>query len=171
MDVVSTQWFPFLVPGDSQPQKIFDRHSSLAGCQVINYRTDHSLNWLLLVGISASKNHVIGSMQLYSVEGKVSQPIEGHAAAFSQFKIPGNAKESTLLCYAVRNTAGKGTVKVNCLLLLIYIHHAIPLSFSLSLPPTLPHSLFLPLFLSLPPSFSLSFSPSLPPFLPPAAYH
>ena len=27
-------------------------------------------------------------MQLYSVERKVSQPIEGHAAAFAQFKMP-----------------------------------------------------------------------------------
>ena len=39
--------------GDSQPQKVFDRHSSLAGCQIINYRADAALKWLLLVGISA----------------------------------------------------------------------------------------------------------------------
>lgn len=39
--------------GDSQPQKIFDRHSSLAGCQIINYRTDEKLSWLVLIGISA----------------------------------------------------------------------------------------------------------------------
>ena len=39
--------------GDSQPEKVFDRHSSLAGCQIINYRADASLKWLLLVGISA----------------------------------------------------------------------------------------------------------------------
>lgn len=39
--------------GDSQPQKVFDRHSSLAGCQIINYRTDAKQQWLLLIGISA----------------------------------------------------------------------------------------------------------------------
>ena len=39
--------------GDSQPVKMFDRHSTLAGCQIINYRTDEKLNWLLLIGISA----------------------------------------------------------------------------------------------------------------------
>ena len=33
---------------------------------------------------------VVGAMQLYSVERKVSQPIEGHAAAFIQFKMEGN---------------------------------------------------------------------------------
>ena len=101
-----------LFPGDSQPQKIFDRHTSLAGCQIINYRTDHALKWLLLVGISAQAHRVLGSMQLYSVERKVSQPIEGHAAAFSQFKIPGNAEESTLFGFAVRNAAGAGKVRL-----------------------------------------------------------
>ena len=32
---------------------MFDRHSSLVGCQIINYRADKALKWLLLVGISA----------------------------------------------------------------------------------------------------------------------
>ena len=45
-------------------------------------------------------------MQLYSVERNVSQPIEGHAAAFSQFKMEGNQQESTLFCFAVRGAAG-----------------------------------------------------------------
>ncbi|XP_078197656.1 clathrin heavy chain 2 isoform X19 [Callithrix jacchus] len=45
-------------------------------------------------------------MQLYSVDRKVSQPIEGHAAAFAEFKIKENAKPSTLFCFAVRNSTG-----------------------------------------------------------------
>ena len=45
-------------------------------------------------------------MQLYSVERKVSQPIEGHAAAFAQFKMEGNPEFSTLFCFAVRSAAG-----------------------------------------------------------------
>lgn len=56
-------------------------------------------------------------MQLYSVERKVSQPIEGHAASFAQFKIEGNAEESTLFCFAVRGQAGgkvTGFYKHNC---------------------------------------------------------
>lgn len=49
--------------GDSQPYKMFDRHSSLAGCQIINYRTNQDATWLLLIGISAqvhtkSKEHI-----------------------------------------------------------------------------------------------------------------
>lgn len=45
-------------------------------------------------------------MQLYSVDRKVSQPIEGHAAAFAEFKSEGNAKPATLFCFAVRSPTG-----------------------------------------------------------------
>ena len=45
-------------------------------------------------------------MQLYSVDRKVSQPIEGHAAAFGEFKVEGNTKLSTLFCFAVRSPGG-----------------------------------------------------------------
>ena len=50
------KFFPLFFPsiiGDSQPFKMFDRHSSLAGCQIINYRTNKDATWLLLIGISA----------------------------------------------------------------------------------------------------------------------
>lgn len=46
--------------GDSQPQKMFDRHTNLAGCQIINYRTDAKQQWLLLIGISAQVNTYLG---------------------------------------------------------------------------------------------------------------
>jgi len=98
--------YHWTMEGDSQPTKVFDRHSSLAGCQIINYRTDHKQQWLLLIGISAQQNRVVGAMQLYSVERKVSQPIEGHAAAFSQFKMDGNPEQSTLFCFGVRGAQG-----------------------------------------------------------------
>lgn len=32
--------------------KVFDRHSSLSDCQIINYRVDDGLKWLALVGIA-----------------------------------------------------------------------------------------------------------------------
>lgn len=56
-------------------------------------------------------------MQLYSVERKVSQPIEGHAAAFAEFKIEGNAKPTTLFCFAVHSSTG-GKVRSTLLCLL-----------------------------------------------------
>lgn len=76
-------------------------------------------------------------MQLYSVDRKVSQPIEGHAAAFGEFKVEGNANPSTLFCFAVRSQAGgKVTTssstaptmeslikkRLNCLFSLLQLH-------------------------------------------------
>ncbi|XP_054546712.1 clathrin heavy chain 2 isoform X2 [Talpa occidentalis] len=104
--VTETAVYHWSVDGDSQPVKMFDRHASLAGCQIIHYRTDKCQKWLLLIGISAQQNRVVGAMQLYSVDRKVSQPIEGHAAAFAEFKSEGNAKSATLFCFAVRSPIG-----------------------------------------------------------------
>lgn len=57
-------------------------------------------------------------MQLYSTERKVSQPIEGHAACFTQFKMEGNASPSNLFCFSLRTpTSGK----VNLLKFYLYL--------------------------------------------------
>ncbi|KAL0267213.1 UNVERIFIED_CONTAM: hypothetical protein PYX00_009551 [Menopon gallinae] len=109
--VTDSYVYHWSMEGDSIPQKMFDRHSSLNSCQIINYRTDPKQLWLLLIGISAQSNRVAGAMQLYSVERKCSQPIEGHAAAFAQFKMDGNAEMSTLFCFAVRSVQG-GTLHI-----------------------------------------------------------
>ncbi|WAR01555.1 LOW QUALITY PROTEIN: CLH1-like protein [Mya arenaria] len=101
-----TAVFHWPMEGDSQPQKMFERHSNLQGCQIINYRTDPKQQWLLLIGISAQQNRVVGAMQLYSVERKVSQPIEGHAAAFASLKVDNNPNPSTIFCFAVRGPQG-----------------------------------------------------------------
>lgn len=60
--------FHWSMEGESSPVKMFDRHSSLSGCQIINYRCDPSMKWLILIGISAQQSRVVGAMQLYSVE-------------------------------------------------------------------------------------------------------
>ncbi|XP_016099575.1 clathrin heavy chain 1-like [Sinocyclocheilus grahami] len=104
--VTDTAVYHWSMEGDSQPIKVFDRHASLAGCQIINYRTDEQQKWLLLIGISAQQNRVVGAMQLFSVDRKVSQPIEGHSAAFGLYKLEGNPNASTLFCFGVRGQAG-----------------------------------------------------------------
>jgi len=104
--VTENSVYHWSMEGDSTPQKMFDRHATLNGCQIINYRTDAKQQWLLLVGISALQHRVAGNMQLYSVERKVSQAIEGHAAAFSTFKMEVNPEPSTLFCFAVRSPQG-----------------------------------------------------------------
>ncbi|KAG8994614.1 hypothetical protein FRB94_012647 [Tulasnella sp. JGI-2019a] len=94
----------------SAPQKIFDRHASLSGAQIINYRVTTDEKWLVLVGIAGNTDpngfKVKGAMQLYSRERGVSQPIEGHAAAFAEMKIDGSATPTKLFTFAVRTATG-----------------------------------------------------------------
>lgn len=65
--VTDAACYHWTIEGESPPTKIFDRHGSLQGCQIINYRASGDLKWLLLVGISAVGGAVKGAMQLYSV--------------------------------------------------------------------------------------------------------
>lgn len=95
----------------SPPQKVFDRHPTLVGAQIINYRASADEKWLVLVGISGNTTNpsafkVKGAMQLYSRDRQVSQPIEGHAAAFAELKIDGNANPTKLFTFAVRTATG-----------------------------------------------------------------
>ena len=45
-------------------------------------------------------------MQLYSKEKNVSQPIEGHAAAFHSYTCEGATSPSTLFTFAAKGAAG-----------------------------------------------------------------
>lgn len=89
----------------SEPVKMFDRHASLASSQIINYRADPSEEWLVLIGISAAgEGRVVGRLQLYSTEKKISQPIEGHAACFASIDLEGYP--TTLFVFASKTAAG-----------------------------------------------------------------
>lgn len=104
--VTDTSVYHWNLEGESPPTKMFDRHSTLAGNQIINYRADTDGKFLVLIGIAARDSRVVGSMQLYSTERKVSQPIEGHAACFLQYKMEGNPHPSNLFCFSIRNQTG-----------------------------------------------------------------
>jgi len=95
----------------SPPQKMFDRHASLAGAQIINYRITTEEKWFVLVGIAGNASNpaafkVKGAMQLYSKERGVSQAIEGHAAAFAELKLDGGQSPTNLFTFAVRTATG-----------------------------------------------------------------
>ena len=95
----------------SAPQKVFDRHPTLAGAQIINYRVTSDEKWLVLIGISGNSTNpsafkVKGSMQLYSRDRGVSQPIEGHAASFAEIKQDGHQMPTKLFTFAVRTATG-----------------------------------------------------------------
>jgi clathrin heavy chain len=95
----------------SEPVKMFDRHDSLASSQIINYRSDVSEEWLVLVGISAQEGgRVGGNLQLYSVTKKISQAIEGHAATFAMLNLDGHP--TTLFVFASKTAAGVSRLHV-----------------------------------------------------------
>jgi clathrin heavy chain len=88
-----------LADGQAPPVKVFDRNPALATAQIINYRVSPDEKWCLLGGISsgATANVVNGNMQLYSIEKKVSQPLQGHAAAFATLKLTGREDAQVMM--------------------------------------------------------------------------
>jgi len=100
--------FHWSMEGDTQPQKVFDRHASLSDCQIINYKTSPDEKWMVLVGIKSEPGtqRIVGAMQLYSKEKNVSQPIAGHAAAFHSYMCEGYTTPSTLFTFANKDAAG-----------------------------------------------------------------
>lgn len=95
--------YHWTLDGPETPTKIFERHASLNDSQIINYRSDSKGKWLCLVGIAQSEGRIVGNMQLYSIERKVSQAIEGHACAFADFTPDGATGPSTLFTFAKRS--------------------------------------------------------------------
>ncbi|KAI9024950.1 hypothetical protein CLU79DRAFT_745569 [Phycomyces nitens] len=110
--VTTSVVYHWSIEGDSPPVKMFERHANLAGCQIINYRTSADQKWLVLVGISAQQGRVVGSMQLYSKERGVSQPIEGHAAAFAEIKLEDSPHPTKLFSFAVRSANGTAKLQI-----------------------------------------------------------
>lgn len=102
---------------NAPPQKMFDRHASLSGAQIINYRITSDEKWFVVVGIAGNTTNpaafkVKGAMQLYNKDRGVSQAIEGHAAAFAELKLDGSSNPTKLFAFSVRNaTSGKVCLK------------------------------------------------------------
>jgi len=104
--VTSDAVYHWSIEGNSKPTKIFEKHEKIAQSTIINYRTDATNKWLLLCGLGRSQSgQMLGSMQLYSVDRSVTQPIEGHAACFLEFKMP-NGKSATVVCIAANTDKG-----------------------------------------------------------------
>lgn len=92
------------IEGTGGPKKIFDRHSSLENCQIINYKCNSDLSWCFLVGIYAKDQGVGGTIQLFSQSKSASQIIDGHAAAFADLLMKSEYSTYTvkLFCFASR---------------------------------------------------------------------
>ncbi|KAH8096034.1 hypothetical protein JL720_3378 [Aureococcus anophagefferens] len=98
--VTPTAVFHWSIEGTSEPVKVLDRHASLGeGTQVINYQVSPDEKWCLLMGISQAGGVIQGNMQLYSVEKKVSQTLQGHAGCFHSMAVPGRSDPAQVLIF------------------------------------------------------------------------
>jgi clathrin heavy chain len=99
--VTATAVYHWALDASSVPGKMFDRHASLGpNTQIINYKVSPDSKWCLLGGISAGAGGAVnGNMQLFHVEKKLSQPLQGHAGAFATIKIRGRDDPAQLLVF------------------------------------------------------------------------
>eukprot|EP00542_Grammatophora_oceanica_P019816 CAMPEP_0194047086 /NCGR_PEP_ID=MMETSP0009_2-20130614/23549_1 /TAXON_ID=210454 /ORGANISM="Grammatophora oceanica, Strain CCMP 410" /LENGTH=1700 /DNA_ID=CAMNT_0038692601 /DNA_START=222 /DNA_END=5324 /DNA_ORIENTATION=- len=99
--ITATSVYHWALDGTSAPVKVFDRHQTLGpNTQIINYKVSPDGKWCVIGGISAGAGGTVnGNMQLYSIEKKVSQPLQGHAAAFAMIKIIGREDPAQCLVF------------------------------------------------------------------------
>jgi clathrin heavy chain len=98
--VTATAVYHWSLQGSEDPTRIFDRHATLgANSQIINYCVSPDGKWCLLGGISSGASGINGNMQLYSMDKKVSQPLQGHAAAFATIKVMGRDDPAQVLVF------------------------------------------------------------------------
>mmetsp|Transcript_16634 Transcript_16634/g.24631 ORF Transcript_16634/g.24631 Transcript_16634/m.24631 type:complete len:1761 (+) Transcript_16634:142-5424(+) len=88
------------IEGTEGPIKRFDRDSKLEANQIIGYTVSMDRKWCLLTGISQTSPGVImGTMQLYSEEKRVSQILNGHTGTFALINRPGRDVPAQVLCF------------------------------------------------------------------------
>lgn len=98
--VTDTAVFHWRVGAD-EPVHIFDRHASLASAQIVAYVADRSAKWLAIVGITPDKGKsAVGSLQLFSVDKRLSQILPAHAATFAYVAM--QSYTATLFVFASR---------------------------------------------------------------------
>jgi len=98
---------------NSAPEKIFQRGGKLAEAttQVISYAASSPPSWCLLTGISTQDQGrtIDGSMQLYSVEKKQQQLLEGHAGCFGNVAVADGEAPAGLFAFSERKVGSVQT--------------------------------------------------------------
>jgi len=103
--VTSAAVYHWRADDQSEPEKIFERHPSLANAQITGYRADRAREWCVLFGLTHTQDGgVRGDIQLFSVKKNMSQPIEGHAATFVNMVYEGY--ETRLFVFASKSSKG-----------------------------------------------------------------
>ncbi|CAK0821327.1 unnamed protein product [Prorocentrum cordatum] len=102
-----------LATPNSAPEKMFQRAGKLAeaGTQIIAYSSNATQSWCLLTGISTQDQGktIDGNMQLYNVEKKQQQMLEGHAGCFGNVPVTDAAAPNGLFCFCERKVGNLQT--------------------------------------------------------------
>lgn len=104
--VTATSVWHWPLDGQAPPAKMFDRHASIGpNNQIINYRVSPDGKWCLLGGISPGANGAVdGNMQLFNLDKKLAQPLQGHAGAFATLKLPGREPAQVIVFHEKKPT-------------------------------------------------------------------
>ncbi|KAK1942907.1 Clathrin heavy chain 1 [Phytophthora citrophthora] len=99
--ITASAVFHWNMNDDSPPILIFYRSANLnSTMQIVSYEASVDNQWMLLVGISQGKGKCTGNIQLYSMETKTSQILQGYAGTFAQIKPPGRTNSAQVLVFA-----------------------------------------------------------------------
>lgn len=72
----------------SDAVKMFDRHPDMSSCQIMSYDMDNQGQWCFVVGLySPDQRNICARMQLYNVERKQQQLLEGFAGCFMELPV------------------------------------------------------------------------------------
>lgn len=96
------------------PQKVFEQEAKFSKCQIMNYGIDTSKNWCYLVGIyQGANNQICGHMQLFFIEKRQQQILEGFAATFSDMPVTdATTHKNSIFCFCEKK-AGETTQKLH----------------------------------------------------------
>ncbi|WAR02762.1 CLH1-like protein [Mya arenaria] len=97
---------------DSQPEKVFCRHSRLAFSEITSYKADVNLRWFAITGLTPEEDKISGLTQLYNMDEDITQCIACHAVCFDTYKFAGNNSRSTVFCVGSRDIHNHGKVHV-----------------------------------------------------------
>ena len=80
------------ITNTDQPVKVFERVPQMASCQIMSYDIDPEEKWCYLVGLySPDQKNINAQMQLYNMERKQQQLLEGYSACFANIPVTDSA--------------------------------------------------------------------------------
>ncbi|KAI5507016.1 clathrin light chain binding [Trichomonas vaginalis G3] len=103
MFVVGNAVFHWTMSQNNNPVQVFQLLPQLANTQIIGYAVSQDKQWYLLSGLTQENNQIVGKLQIYSNEHKVSQVIDAFNGVFANI---GNLQ---LLAFASK----AGNMKLN----------------------------------------------------------